>query len=38
LRIAVAHCDGKRFILRADELLATFVELESAIRASADVI
>jgi hypothetical protein len=26
--------DGKRFLVRADEKLAAFVELESAIRAS----
>jgi hypothetical protein len=25
--------DGKRFVVRADELLTAFVELESAIRA-----
>jgi hypothetical protein len=32
--IADAHCDdGKRFIVRADEKLTAFVELESAIRA-----
>jgi len=28
--IADAHRDGKRFIVRADEKLAAFVELESA--------
>jgi len=33
--IADAHRDdGKRFIVRADEKLAAFVELESAIRAA----
>jgi len=32
--IADAHCDdGKRFVVRADELLTTFLELESVIRA-----
>jgi len=32
--IADAHRgDGKRFVVRADERLTTFVELESAIRA-----
>jgi hypothetical protein len=30
--IADAHRGGKRFVLRADELLTSFVELESAIR------
>jgi hypothetical protein len=30
-----AHCgDGKRFVVRADEKLTAFVELESAIRTS----
>jgi hypothetical protein len=29
-----AHCgDGKRFVVRADEKLSAFVELQSAIRA-----
>jgi hypothetical protein len=32
--IADAHGDGKRFVVRADEKLAAFVELESVIRAS----
>jgi len=27
-----AHCDGQRFIVRADEKLSAFLELESAIR------
>jgi len=27
------HGDGKRFVVRADEKLSAFVELESAIRA-----
>jgi hypothetical protein len=32
--IADAHCDdGKRFVVRADDKLATFAELEAAIRA-----
>jgi len=30
--IAGAHRDGKRFVVRADEKLAAFVERESAIR------
>ena len=31
--IADAHCDdGKLFVMRADEKLTAFVELESAIR------
>jgi hypothetical protein len=31
--VADAHCDdGKRFVVRADEKLTAFVELESAIR------
>ncbi len=35
--IADAHCgDGKRFVVRADELLAGFLELEAAIRAESD--
>ena len=29
--IADAHRDGKRFIVRADEVLTAFVELEKAI-------
>jgi hypothetical protein len=34
--IADAHRDdGKRFVVRADEKLTAFVELESAIRAAA---
>jgi hypothetical protein len=33
--IADAHCDdGKRFVVRADEKLTAFLELESAIRAA----
>jgi hypothetical protein len=31
--IADAHRDGKRFIVRADENLTAFRELESAVRA-----
>ena len=31
--IADAHRDGKRFVVRADEKLTAFVELEAAIRA-----
>jgi hypothetical protein len=35
--IADAHRDdGKRFVVRADEKLTAFVELESAIRASGE--
>jgi hypothetical protein len=30
--VADAHRDGKRFVVRADEKLTAFVELESAIR------
>jgi hypothetical protein len=33
--IADAHRDGKRFIVRADELLTAFVELQRAIHESA---
>ena len=29
--IVDAHSDGKRFIVRADELLTAFLELETAI-------
>jgi SH3-like domain-containing protein len=29
--IADAHCDGKRFVVRTDEMLTVFVELERAI-------
>jgi hypothetical protein len=33
--IADAHCDdGKRFVVRADEKLTAFVELQSAVRGS----
>jgi hypothetical protein len=36
--IADAHCDdGRRFIVRADEKLNAFVELESAIRNRAEL-
>jgi hypothetical protein len=35
--IADAHRgDGKRFVVRADEKLAAFMEIESAIRAGGD--
>jgi hypothetical protein len=33
--VADAHRDDKRFVVRADEKLTAFVELESAIRALA---
>jgi hypothetical protein len=36
--IADAHRgDGKRFILRADEMLTAFLELEAAIRAATQI-
>ena len=31
--IADAHRDGKRFVVRAEEMLTAFMELETAIRA-----
>jgi hypothetical protein len=31
--IADAHRDGKRFVVRADEKLTAFLELEAAVRA-----
>jgi len=31
------HRDGKRFIVRADEMLTAFVELESAARQSRKI-
>jgi hypothetical protein len=35
--VADAHCsDGKRFVVRADEELTTFVELESAVKLDRD--
>jgi hypothetical protein len=34
LRIAVAHRDGKRFVVHADEKLTAFMELEAVIRAA----
>jgi hypothetical protein len=37
IRIVDAHGYGKRFIVRADEILTAFVELESAIRNCGDV-
>jgi len=36
IRIVDAHRDGKRFIVRADEKLTAFVELESTICVSGD--
>ena len=33
--VADAHCDGKRFVVRADEMLTAFLEPESAIIAPA---
>jgi hypothetical protein len=36
--IADVHRDGKRFIVRADELLTAFLELESAILAYCELI
>jgi len=33
--IAEAHRDGKRFIVRVDEKLTAFIELEYAIRSAA---
>jgi hypothetical protein len=36
--IVDAHCDdGKRFVVRADEKLTAFVELESAIRTCGEL-
>jgi hypothetical protein len=35
--VADAHRDGQRFIVRADEKLTAFVELESAIRAGSEL-
>ena len=29
-----AHREGKRFVVRADEVITAFLELESAVRAS----
>jgi hypothetical protein len=38
IRIADAHRDdGKRFVVRADEKLGAFVELESAIRTCCEL-
>jgi hypothetical protein len=38
IRIADAHrCDGKRFVVRADEKLTPFLEFESAIRACGEL-
>src|SRR4029450_964471 len=37
LFVADAHCDdGKRFVVRADEKLTAFIELEAAIRACGE--
>jgi hypothetical protein len=36
--IAHAHRDGKRFVVRADELLTAFLELEAAIRACLELV
>jgi hypothetical protein len=37
--IADAHrADGKRFVVRADEKLTAFLELESAIRTCAELV
>ena len=36
--IADAHRDGKRFVVRADEKLAAFVDLESTVRAAANCL
>jgi hypothetical protein len=33
LSLRCVHRDGKRFVVRADEKLAAFLELESVIRA-----
>ncbi len=34
--IVDAHCgDGKRFVVRADEKLSAFMELEAAVRADS---
>jgi hypothetical protein len=36
--IADAHRDGKRFAVRADELLTVFLEMESRIRACGELV
>jgi hypothetical protein len=36
--IVDAHRDGKRFIVRADDVLTAFLELESAIRACGELV
>jgi hypothetical protein len=33
--IAGAHCDGKRFVVRADEKITAFLRLEAAIRVTS---
>jgi hypothetical protein len=35
--IVDAHGDGKRFVVRADEKLTAFLELESAVRACCEL-
>jgi hypothetical protein len=36
--IAEAHRDGKRFVVRADEKLTAFIELETVIRTSGELV
>ena len=36
--IADAHRDGKRFVVRADEKLTAFLELETAIRSVSEAL
>ena len=37
--VADAHCDdGKRFVVRAEELLTAFMELESAIHSRGELV
>ena len=36
--IADAHRDGKRLVVRADQQLAAFVDLESTVRAAANCL
>jgi SH3-like domain-containing protein len=38
LWVADAHCDGKRFVVRADEKLTAFIELEMAAYPDADTM
>jgi hypothetical protein len=35
--IVDAHRDGKRYVVRADEMLTAFLELEAAIRAATQI-